>query len=222
MQDVVKYMPDNPPTLEHEQILNSRGYNLVAGIDEAGRGPLAGPVVAGAVIIPSTVSYNFLSQVRDSKQLTPNKRNKIFQNLVASNIYWSYGIASSEEIDQLGILNATKKAMTAALGKLTPEPDFLLIDAVSLTYMNKPYMSLIKGDQISMSIATASIVAKVIRDKLMELAEQQYPGYGFGQHKGYPTKLHVSNLYRLGATPIHRTSFAPVRKVVENSSNNPV
>ena len=215
-------MFENPPTLEHEQLLNYQGYKLVVGIDEAGRGPLAGPVVAGAVIIPSTAPYSFLSQVRDSKQLSPTKRFEIFQNVVASNIPWSYGLASSEEIDELGILSATKMAMTHALEKLNPEPDFLLVDAVNLSYMDKPCMSIIKGDQISLSIATASIVAKVLRDRLMEQAEQQYPGYGFGQHKGYPTKLHVSNLYRLGATPIHRTSFAPVRKIIENSSKNGV
>ncbi|MBM3131595.1 MAG: ribonuclease HII [Chloroflexi bacterium] len=199
------------PTFTQEEYLWRKGYRLVAGIDEVGRGPLAGPVVAAAVILSSQASPPWLSQVRDSKQLSPAKREHLAMCIRKDAVAVGIGTASHEEIDSQGIVGATRAAMCSAVARLARRPEWLLIDAVRLPQLPIPQTSLIKGDALCLSIAAASIVAKVHRDRLMEEYDRLYPGYGFGQHKGYPTSEHLTRLDELGSCPIHRRSFAPVR-----------
>ena len=191
------------------------GYRAVAGVDEAGRGPLAGPVVAGAAVLPPDYRAPWLAGVRDSKQLTPKRRETLFRHIRESGIAWSSGVVSSEDVDSLGIVAATKKAMLMAIRGLPAEPGYLLIDAVKLPESGISYKAIVKGDQKCMSIAAASIVAKVTRDGLMAEEDAKYPGYGFATHKGYPTRAHMERLRSLGPCPIHRRSFAPVRAVAD-------
>jgi len=204
------------PDFSEELLLQSKGFLSVAGIDEAGRGPLAGPVVAGAVSIPCSYNGSWLYQVRDSKQLKANIREKILLEIKESGIPWAVGIVSHSEIDRIGILNATKKAMLIAIKCMPMSPDFLLTDALKLYESDLPFKSIIKGDQISVSIAAASIVAKVTRDRIMIEEDIKYPNYGFAVNKGYPTKLHREQLRLLGPSPIHRRSFSPVRGLLSN------
>ena len=202
------------PHFEEESALIDRGYLPIVGLDEVGRGPLAGPVVAGAVMLLEPSVPKWLSKVRDSKALTAKQREYIFQIVNESTTAWSVGIVSPRDVDNMGIVAATKYAMLLALQNLPLPASFLLIDALPLPESNLPFKSIIKGDQTCLSIAAASIVAKVHRDNLMLIADQDYPGYGFSQHKGYPTKFHVQKLIELGPSPIHRVSFAPVRRYI--------
>ena len=200
-----------PPTFDEETALLALGHRAVAGVDEAGRGPLAGPVVAGAVVLPVDFRPTWLDGVRDSKQLNARQREGLFHRIRESGIGWAAGVVSSEEVDALGIAPATREAMLRAIRGLPEPPGFLLIDAVKLPESGIPYKAIVKGDRKCLSIAAASIVAKVTRDGLMTEEDARHPGYGFAKHKGYPTREHLARLRSLGPCPIHRRSFAPVR-----------
>lgn len=201
------------PTFAEEERLWKSGYRLIAGIDEVGRGPLAGPVVAAAVILPPYSTFPWLAEVRDSKQLSPASRERLSEHILKEAVSVGIGTAPPETIDSHGIVEATRIAMSAAVAQLTLPPDWLLIDAMELPAIPLPQTSLIKGDARSFSIAAASIVAKVYRDHLMIAYDRDYPGYGFSRHKGYPTPQHLARLETLGCCPIHRMSFAPVVRV---------
>ena len=203
--------------LPWEEVLNQKGYSSLAGIDEAGCGPLAGPVVAAAVILPT--SYQLVG-LEDSKKLTPAKREALFAILTAE-VSYSVGIATAEEIDSLNIRQADFLAMQRAVETLQPKPDFLLIDAWYLAFWNENQMGIIEGDGYVRSIAAASIIAKVTRDRIMTELDQEYPQYGFAQHKGYPTAAHYEALRRYGYSKAHRLSFlknTPYQAAAENSA----
>jgi ribonuclease HII len=201
------------PHLIHEGLWWSEGLARVAGVDEAGRGPWAGPVVASAVVLPPDPAVaRALAGVRDSKQLSPRQRERLFAVIQAVAASWAVGVVPSEEIDRLGILPATRLAMRQAVEGLSDSPHALLVDAVRLPAISLPQRSLIHGDALCFSIAAASIVAKVTRDRLMAEMDGLYPGYGFARHKGYGTPQHAAALRDLGPCPIHRRSFAPVAR----------
>ena len=202
------------PGLSLEKGLLGQGYKLVAGVDEAGRGPLAGPVVAAAVILPPglTGSEPWLALLDDSKALTPIRREKADAAVRRHGLAIGVGHASPEEIDRMGIGQAVVSAMLRAVGDLSPTPDHLLLDFVHLDRCFLPFQAIVKGDSISYSIAAASNVAKVARDQWMREADRLYPGYSFAQNKGYPTAQHRACLKQLGPCTIHRRSFAPVRE----------
>jgi ribonuclease HII len=205
------------PTLDEEMALFEQGYCFIAGIDEAGRGCLAGPVVAAAVMLPLPLPDAFaacLAGVRDSKQLTAQAREKLSLSIVDCAISVGVGTGSVELIDERNILQATKAAMRSAFMQLAPPPQALLLDAVQLPNIAIPQRSIIKGDALCLSIAAASIIAKVTRDHLMLQLHAQYPAYGFNQHKGYGTPAHLDALRQYGVSPIHRRSFAPVREML--------
>lgn len=188
---------------EHEY--NEKGYNLIAGIDEAGRGPLAGPVVAACVVLPNGC---LIEGVNDSKKISEKKREKLYEEITSKAIAWGVGIKDNNVIDDINILEATRLAMHEALENLETKPDFVFIDAEKKVDTNNiPYLPIVKGDAISISIAAASIVAKVTRDRMLREYDKQYPEYGFEKHKGYGTKAHVEALKEFGITPIHRKSF---------------
>jgi ribonuclease HII len=207
------------PNLDEEDKLKSQGYELIAGIDEVGRGALAGPVVAGAVILPHPANLPWLGLVRDSKELTSKKRESLFELINKEAVAVGIGIVPSQVIDSINILKATKLAMMQAVEKLPKQPHFLIIDRVTLSQCPIPQRGITRGDKLCLSIACASIVAKVTRDRMMEEFDQIYPGYGFAQHKGYGTKKHISCLRRLGPSPIHRLYFAPVRNVIASQTS---
>lgn len=191
------------------------GYQLVAGIDEVGRGPIAGPVVAAAVILPRNF---FLPGVNDSKLLSEKRRLQMVSEIKRGALAWSIVMISPRRIDQKNILQATKEAMCAAVIELTLRPDFLLIDAVNIPNLDIKQYPIIKGDTLSISIACASIIAKVERDCIMQTYDSIYPGYGFARHKGYATREHIIALDNLGLTPIHRGSFEPVKTMLGNQN----
>lgn len=198
--------------LHHEYDLSAQGFRYVAGLDEAGRGAWAGPVMAGAVILPPDHPDLdcALAGVNDSKLLTPRRRESLYGCIQKTALAWAVGSASSAEIDALGIVPATRLAMERALDRLTVRADYLLLDALTLPDMNLPQLSLIRGDQRSLSIAAASILAKVTRDAYMIALHAQYPAYGFARHKGYGTPQHQAALVAHGPCPEHRRSFAIV------------
>jgi ribonuclease HII len=202
-----------PPTLEQEDELQLQGHELIAGIDEVGRGALAGPVVAAAVILPSRDHPTWLGLVRDSKQLSPGKRQLLFDLISKEAVAVGVGSIGAQVIDSINILEATKIAMARAVEVLRRQPSFLLIDSVTLPQCPMPQRSIIGGDRRCISIACASIVAKVTRDHIMEEFGESYPGYGFARHKGYGTREHILSLRRLGPSPVHRLSFAPLRRL---------
>lgn len=200
------------PTLEFERELWTRGYRFIAGIDEAGRGPLAGPVSAAAAILPDDPGMeNCLIGVRDSKQMTPSQREYWAERIQSAACAYSVGFASSNEIDKIGILPATRLAMQRAIEGLRVLPDYLLLDYLLLPGDPRPQMPLVKGDARCLSIAAASVLAKTARDALCYEYERQYPGYGFASHKGYATAEHLAAIQRLGPCPIHRMSFRPLK-----------
>jgi ribonuclease HII len=199
------------PWFGHEYELKERGYRLVAGIDEVGRGAIAGPVGAAAVVLPCDRDLPWAKMVRDSKQLSPSRREYLAQLIRANAISIGFGMVPSEEVDALGIVKATRLAMGKAVKMLSCKPDFLLIDALKLPDVPLPQRSIIHGDRISVSIACASIVAKVARDQLMVEMDSLHPGYNLARHKGYGTKDHLESLSQLGPCPLHRRSFAPLR-----------
>lgn len=206
------------PSLDEENRLKSQGHELVAGIDEAGRGALAGPVVAGAVILPLGLNLPWIESVKDSKQLSCRQRWCLFDLINKEAIAVGIGIVSPQVIDSVNILQATKLAMMQAIEKLPKRPSFLLIDRITLPQCPLPQKGITRGDKLSVSIACASIVAKVTRDRIMEELDRLYPGYGFARHKGYGTKEHIRCLRRLGPSPVHRLYFAPVKKIRKNSA----
>ena len=179
-------------------------YNLIAGVDEAGRGPLAGPVVAAAVILPRNF---FHPEIDDSKKLTPRKRERLYEIITKSAITYTFGVVDAKTIDIINILQATKSAMNTAITNLDPKPEFVLIDALKIDGLPYKQSALTKGDTLSISIAAASILAKVERDAMMCKYHKSYPQYSFHQHKGYPTKLHRECIRKFGSCPIHRKSF---------------
>jgi ribonuclease HII len=192
----------------HERRLRAVGYSAIAGIDEAGRGALAGPVVAAAVVLPEKFRHKRLN---DSKQLLPEKREEIYGDLTNNAaISWAVGIVDSLEIDQLNVLRATHKAMRAAVAALNATPDHALIDGLPVSPFPLPQTAVIDGDCYSLSIAAASVIAKVTRDMMMREFCARYPEYCFSQHKGYGTELHLTKLHAHGPCPIHRRSFEPV------------
>ncbi|HUJ79516.1 MAG TPA: ribonuclease HII [Nitrospiria bacterium] len=197
-----------------EETLRALGYRRIAGVDEAGRGALAGPVVAAAVVLPDEFSSE---GVDDSKRLTPAQREAAFERIMVGASAIAVGMASHDDIDRLNVLEATKRAMGEAVKTLRPAPDFLLIDAVTLQ-SSWPAWGLIKGDRRVLPIAAASIIAKVTRDRLMAQFDGQYPAYGFAVHKGYGTPEHMAQLRRRGACAIHRMSFLPVMSAGRGSA----
>lgn len=206
------------PNLNYEDEFKSQGYELIAGIDEVGRGALAGPVVAGAVILPYPASLPWLGLVRDSKELDSRKRESLFELINKEAVAVGIGIVPPQVIDSINILKATKLAMVQAVEKLPKQPSFLLIDRLSLSQCPIPQRGITRGDKLCLSIACASIIAKVTRDRMMEEFDRTYPGYGFAQHKGYGTGVHLSCLRKLGPSPIHRLYFAPVRNVITSQN----
>ncbi len=205
------------PDLAFESALWVQGVNLVAGLDEAGRGAWAGPVAAAAVILPNDIDIQKeLAGVRDSKQLSPECRAELAQVIKQHTAAWSVGFSSNDEIDCYGIVPATRLAMQRALHGLKQLPRHLLIDALFLPDIDLPQSAFIKGDQRSLSIAAASILAKHNRDEWMIDLDRDFPGYGFAEHKGYGTRLHQNALRNLGATPLHRRSFRPLKEMLLN------
>ena len=198
--------------LAYEKELYTQGIQLIAGVDEVGRGPLAGPVVAAAVILPKTCKIPGLN---DSKKIPKSKHKEIYEAVLQNAIAIGIGVKDNHVIDQVNIYEATKLAMMEAIGQLEPQPQHLLIDAMRLD-LPIPQTSIIKGDANSLSIAAASIVAKVTRDQMMEEFDCEYPGYDFTQNAGYGTANHLAGLHKLGVTPIHRRSFEPVKSMCED------
>ncbi len=189
---------------KYERDAALQGFRLVAGIDEAGRGPLAGPVVAACVILPEG---SMIPGLNDSKKLSAAQREKLYDLIIEKAVSIGIGFADEKLIDEINILNATKAAMIEAIDKVKPRPDLLLIDAVRLEEADIPQLPIIKGDALSISIAAASIIAKVTRDRLIEEADAVYPVYGFKKHKGYGTEEHIKAIKKYGICPIHRISF---------------
>ena len=200
---------------QFEKELTDKGYHFICGVDEAGRGPLAGPVVAGAVILDPKHPIDGLN---DSKKLSSSMRERLFQEIKKWAIAAAVAIVSPETIDQINVLEASRLAMMQAIRQLTIAPDVVLSDFMELPELDVLVMSLVKGDSRSMSIAAGSILAKVTRDRLMEAWAVRYPEYGFAKHKGYPTKEHLAMLQRYGPCPIHRMSFKPVLLVTNQRS----
>lgn len=201
----------NPKLLKIERDARKQGFLRVAGIDEAGRGPLAGPVVAAACIIPYGV---FFPDVNDSKQVSPSLREKLFLRLTEDpSIVYAIGVVQPDVIDQINIARAAELAMLNACNALMPEPDLLLVDGVKLPHPQIPHWKIIKGDTLSHSIAAASIIAKVTRDRLMEELDLKWPEYGFKKHKGYGTAEHLEAIRIHGPCAIHRRSFAPLKSI---------
>jgi ribonuclease HII len=193
-----------------ESRFKEKGYRRIAGVDEAGRGPLAGPVVAAACILPDGLE---IGGIDDSKKLSADKRKKLYDRLVQDpSILSAVGIVEALIIDQVNILQATLQAMTAAVLKLKEKPDYLLVDGNRLPQIDIPGEAIVKGDTLCQSIMAASIIAKVTRDSIMEALDGKWPGYGFALHKGYPTENHIEALRLLGPCPEHRRSYEPVRR----------
>lgn len=211
MEEALRYK--NMCTYEAEAY--KKGAKVIAGVDEAGRGPLAGPVVAAAVVLPEGI---IIEKLNDSKKLTAKKRQEIFEVIVEKAVDYSIGIVDEKCIDEINILNATKKAMKIAISNLSIRPDIVLIDAVELNDISVKQVSIIKGDALSISIAAASILAKVTRDKMMVEMDKIYPQYGFAKHKGYGTKAHIEAIKKYGITPIHRLTFT--RKFTTSANTN--
>jgi len=190
---------------EHENELREKGFKTICGIDEAGRGPLAGPVVVASVIMPAN---SMIEGVNDSKKISEKKREKIYDQILEEAVSYGIAIIGQDEIDEINILNATKKGLTISLRELTEKPDLIVVDALSgIDTMGIPYESIIKGDAKCYSIAAASILAKVTRDRIMREWDKVYPEYGFEKHKGYGTAAHISAIREHGICQIHRKSF---------------
>ncbi len=197
---------------EIENNLYSKDINYICGIDEAGRGPLAGPVVVASVIMPKD---SMIEGVNDSKKVSESKREKLYEKIIEEAISYGVGIIDQKEIDEINILNATKKGLTMSLKELKVRPDIILVDALNgIDTLQIPYKSIIKGDAKAYSISAASIIAKVTRDRIMREWDKIYPQYGFEKHKGYGTAMHINAIKEYGICPLHRLSF------VKNFINN--
>ena len=210
------------PTFSFEASLWSHGIEFVAGVDEVGRGPLAGPVAAGAVILPSRIRaagrYRWLSRVRDSKQLAAGVREDLAHLIWEHSLAAGVGFVPVPQLDRIGIAEASRQAMLAAIGDLSARPKHLLIDAFPLAACSVPQTPIIRGDAQVRSIACASIIAKVARDRFMDQQEVLYPGYQFYANKGYATREHIDALHRIGPCALHRRSFSPVRQMVATTT----
>ena len=204
------------PNLDIEQDVRSVQYKYIAGVDEVGRGPLAGPGVSAAVVLPHDLvgDEDWLSVINDSKKLSESKRQMAYEIISREAVSVAVGITNASTIDSVGILPATISSMFTALRGLEVSPDFVLFDFIPLKDCEYPYRTVVKGDTKSYSISAASIIAKVTRDELMKEADEQYPGYGFSGHKGYGTAKHLDAIKRLGPCEIHRRSFAPIKNYV--------
>ena len=200
--------------LEYETELYNKGITLIAGIDEVGRGPLCGPVVACACIMP--VNYQ-LEGLNDSKKISEKKREKLYDILVKDAIAYGIGEVSPKRIDEINILEASKEAMRIAVNNLNIKPEHLLIDAVSIN-TSIPETPIIKGDAKSMNIAAASIIAKVTRDRMMIELDKKYPEYGYKKHKGYPTKAHIDAVKKYGVKDFYRFTFSPISDLIKKAS----
>lgn len=198
--------------LRHERALRKLGVRVIAGVDEAGRGPLAGPVVVAAVILPERFRH---ATLKDSKKLTPLARERIYDELICNlDVFWAVEKADVEEIDRINIVRATHEAMRRATLALPVQPDHVLIDGLPVRPFPIASTAIVEGDGKSLSIAAASVIAKVIRDRLMTKLDDEYPAYGFARHKGYATEIHLQTLRTHGPCPIHRRSFLPVSQAV--------
>lgn len=190
---------------QYENDLRNKGYKYICGIDEAGRGPLAGPVVVASVIMPAN---SIIEGVNDSKKVSEKKREKLYDLILEEAISYGVGIIGQDEIDEINILNATKKGLTMSLQELTQKPELIIVDALThIDTLGIPYESIIKGDAKCYSISAASIIAKVTRDRIMREWDKVYPQYGFAQHKGYGTSAHINAIKEFGPCPLHRRSF---------------
>ena len=199
------------PTLDHEHELRAQGHAIVAGVDEVGRGPLAGPVCAAAAVLPADFHHRVLN---DSKKLSERQREKLFDELTSNgDVVWHCAMLEVDEIDRINILQASREAMRRAVLGLKVKAHAALIDGLPVPDFPVPQRALVKGDSLSYSIAAASVIAKVTRDRLMVELAQKYPHYGFEQHKGYPTPVHLAALREHGPCEIHRRSFAPVAQL---------
>lgn len=199
------------PDYSHEINLIARGYKRVAGVDEAGRGPIAGPVCAGAVILPPSFSCPLLD---DSKKLTKKRREVLYGEITTNpKIIWAVGLVEAPEIDQINILCATHRAMGLALDGLSEKPDIALIDGLPVKGLSLPHEALVKGDGLSLSIAAASVIAKVTRDRIMAKIDEEFPEYGFIRHQGYGTREHLESLRKHGPCRHHRRSFQPISQL---------
>lgn len=198
--------------LDYEDIARQRGFTAIAGIDEAGRGPLAGPVVAAAVILPETFD---LPGLTDSKKLTAAKRQELYPLICSQARAYAIGLSSADIIDRINILQATLLAMQMAVFRLKIPADYLLIDGISKIPVGTPQMTIKQGDSRSLSIAAASVIAKVVRDRIMHVFDQYYPQYGFAVHKGYGTAAHLAAIAKFGPSPLHRRTFRGVREFVQ-------
>jgi ribonuclease HII len=206
---------NHKPSFKEEKLLREQGYRLIAGVDEAGRGALMGPVVAAAVVLPDVIKARWKARVRDSKQLRATEREELYGCIREVSLSVGTGQVSHEIIDTVGIARASRLAMVAAIEQLRPEPQYILIDFFDLPETSLPNRGVEDGDSLCFSIACASIIAKVTRDRLITAMDCEYPGYGFAAHKGYSTREHLECLRRLGPCPLHRRSFAPVREIME-------
>ncbi len=196
-----------------EKRFRKAGYRLIAGVDEVGRGALAGPVVAAAVILPEGFDHEDLA---DSKTLSPEKRQELYEVIVREAVSWAVGEVSAEEVDRLGILQASLLAMSKAVAALSVVPELVLVDGrFTLPNWPGPQKAVVDGDALCLSVAAASVVAKVTRDRIMEELNPKYPGYGFAKHKGYGTREHLEALRLYGPSPLHRKTFRPVSEVLD-------
>lgn len=203
------------PSFKEERMLKAQGYGLIAGIDEVGRGALMGPVMAAAVIMPDKIKGKWKDKVRDSKQLSPGAREWLFDYIREAAIALGIGSTPNKIIDEIGIAPATRLAMKEAVGQMNPPPQYLLIDYFKLPGVDIPQKGVIDGDSLCFSIACASIIAKVTRDRIVTEMDKEYPGYGFAGHKGYGTAEHIECLRRKGPCALHRRSFQPVKELIE-------
>lgn len=206
------------PTSKEEKALRAQGHMNIAGTDEAGKGAWAGPIVAAAVILPPTVA---IVGVNDSKQLAPKQREKLFVRITKQAVSWSVEVIPHNVIDRIGIQAANVRAIETALKKLDVSPDAVLVDAVKVKHGRKPVKAIIKGDAKVVSIAAASIIAKVVRDALMDGLDREVPGYNFSKHKGYGTADHQAKLQQLGLSPVHRVSFEPMKSMARKRVRKP-
>ena len=209
MKKEVKELVD---LLKYEKELYDKGITLIAGVDEAGRGPLVGPVVAGAVILPKNYE---LEGLIDSKQLTEKKRDKYYDIIMNDAIAVGVGVVDAKKIDEINILEASRLAMKLAIEDLKVKPEYVLSDAMKLNNIDIPYTDIVHGDALSLSIAAGSVIAKVTRDRMMYELDKKYPEYGFAKHKGYPTKLHLENIKKYGLLENYRFKYKPVSDLIK-------
>ncbi|OQX52763.1 MAG: ribonuclease HII [Candidatus Cloacimonas sp. 4484_209] len=203
--------------IEFEKELWNEGADFIAGIDEVGRGPLAGPVVSAAVILPKDYCNE---KIIDSKKLTPGQREKLFSDIIKHAITFAFGCVDAQVIDRINILKATYESMYRAIDKLKIMPDYVLVDGFEIPGLPIPQTGIKKGDNLCFSIAAASIIAKVFRDRIMELYDIEFPIYKFSKNKGYGTRYHINILHKVGPCKIHRKSFNPVRSLQNNFLKN--